>query len=56
MYDGKQEYDYKEELGFVDLPGVFTKLKSNDFEEKLLYQDRDNKSIIKYIKALKYDE
>ena len=56
MYDGKKEYDYKEELGFVELPGVFIKLKSNDFEEKLLYQDRDNKSIIKYIKALKYDE
>ena len=56
-YDGKKEYEYKEELGFVKLPGVFIKIKSNDFEEKLLYKDDKNKSvIIKYIKALKYDE
>lgn len=56
-YDGKKEYDYEEELGFVELPGVFIKPKSNDFEEKLIYKDDKNKSvIIKYIKALKYDE
>ncbi|MBD2773677.1 CRISPR-associated helicase Cas3' [Iningainema tapete] len=53
MYEDKPEYPYNPELGFVELPGVFIKLKTNDFEEKLLCKHTDNKSaIITYTKAL----
>lgn len=57
-FDGKPDYQYNQNLGFIKLPGVFIKLKgnNNDFEEKLLYKDKNNKSvIIKYTKALKND-
>ncbi|BAZ11476.1 putative ATP-dependent RNA helicase [Calothrix sp. NIES-4071] len=57
-FDGKPEYQYNPNLGFVNLPGVFIKLKgkNNNFEEKLLYKDKNNKSvIITYTKALKDD-
>ncbi|MEA5571982.1 CRISPR-associated helicase Cas3' [Calothrix sp. UHCC 0171] len=54
IYDGKQEYDYDEELGFVKLPGIFIKLKSHDFDEKLLCKQSDKKSaIITYTKSVK---
>lgn len=56
MFEGKDEYNYNSELGFVDLPGVFIKLKSKDFDEKLLCQhDTNNKqkvAIITYTKGL----
>lgn len=56
MFDGYQEYKYVPELGFVDLPGVFIKLKTTGFDEKLLCQhDKDDKqksAIITYTKAL----
>jgi CRISPR-associated endonuclease/helicase Cas3 len=52
MYDGKKEYEYDPELGFVDLPGVFIKLRAKGFEEKLLCQHEDKKVIISYTKAL----
>jgi CRISPR-associated endonuclease/helicase Cas3 len=57
-YDGKDEYEYNQDLGFIKLPGVFIKPRVNNneiqFEEKLLYKDSNNKSvIIKYIKALR---
>jgi CRISPR-associated endonuclease/helicase Cas3 len=56
ILDGKTEYPYNPELGFVELPGVFIKLKTNDSDEKLLYKDGDKKSaIITYTKALKTD-
>jgi CRISPR-associated endonuclease/helicase Cas3 len=56
MYDGKRDYPYNPELGFVELPGIFIKLRTNDFDEKLLYKDNDKKSaIITYTKALKTD-
>jgi CRISPR-associated endonuclease/helicase Cas3 len=52
MYDGKDEYNYDQELGFVSLPGVFIKLRAKGFEEKLLCQHEDKKVIISYTKAL----
>lgn len=36
--DGNPKYSYNPELGFVKLPGVFIKLRTNGFDEKLLYQ------------------
>ena len=55
-YDDFQEYPYNQELGFVKLPGVFIKLRTNGFDEKLLYQygsTAQKKSvIITYTKAL----
>lgn len=54
--DGNPEYPYNSELGFVELPGVFIKLRTNGFDEKLLYQygsTAQKKSvIITYTKAL----
>lgn len=53
MFDGKEEYPYNPELGFVELPGVFIKLKTPGFDEKLLYQHTDKQTaIITYTKAL----
>jgi CRISPR-associated endonuclease/helicase Cas3 len=56
MAESGKKYDYTPELGFVDLPGVFIKLKTSGFEEKLLYQHDGNSkqksAIITYIKAL----
>ncbi len=55
IYDGKHEYEYNQDLGFIKLPGVFIKPRrnNNEFEEKLLYKDSNNKSvIIRYTKAL----
>lgn len=56
MFEGKNEYNYNSELGFVDLPGVFIKLKSKDFDEKLLCQhdtnDKQKVAIITYTKGL----
>ncbi|WP_375513645.1 CRISPR-associated helicase Cas3' [uncultured Nostoc sp.] len=55
-FDCKDEYPYNPEFGFVELPGVFIKLKTSDFEEKLLYQHNDKKSsIITYTKSLNTD-
>ena len=55
-YDGFQEYRYNPELGFVELPGIFIKLRTNSFDEKLLYQhdssDRKKSVIITYTKPL----
>jgi CRISPR-associated endonuclease/helicase Cas3 len=56
MYDDKDEYKYDSELGFVDLPGVFIKLKAKGFEEKLLCQHEDKKVIISYTKSLDKEE
>jgi CRISPR-associated endonuclease/helicase Cas3 len=53
MFDGLEEYPYDPELGFVALPGVFIKLKSTGFDEKLLYQQDKQKSVIlTYTRAL----
>ncbi|PSB44630.1 CRISPR-associated helicase Cas3' [Cyanosarcina cf. burmensis CCALA 770] len=54
IYDGKREYSYNPELGFVELPGIFIKLRSTNCDEKLLCKHTDRKSaIITYTKALK---
>jgi CRISPR-associated endonuclease/helicase Cas3 len=53
MFDGLEEYPYDSELGFVALPGVFIKLKPTGFDEKLLYQQDKQKSVIlTYTRAL----
>ncbi|WP_310484735.1 CRISPR-associated helicase Cas3' [Chamaesiphon sp. VAR_48_metabat_403] len=51
------EYSYDPELGFVDLPSIFIKLKTNGSEEKLLYQYTDKSqqkksAIVTYTKSL----
>lgn len=50
------EYIYDPELGFVDLPSIFIKLKTNGAEERLLheYSDRgqQKRAIITYTKSL----
>jgi CRISPR-associated endonuclease/helicase Cas3 len=56
IYESFQEYPYNPELGFVELPGIFIKLRTNNFDEKLLYQhdssDRKKSVIITYTKPL----
>ncbi len=47
------EYNYDEQFGFVDLPKIFIKLRSDGCDEKLLYQDSNRKVIITYTQALK---
>ncbi len=49
--EGK-EYIYNPELGFVDLPGIFTALPAKDTENRLLYQIGNHKAIIHYVKPL----
>lgn len=50
------QYEYKEELGFFELPRVFIRLSSTGFEEKLLCKHRESdgqkSAIITYTKAL----
>jgi CRISPR-associated endonuclease/helicase Cas3 len=51
------EYPYDPELGFVNLPSIFIKLKTNGAEEKLLYQYSDKNqqkksAIVTYTKSL----
>jgi len=59
MYEDKPEYEYNPEFGFVELPGVFIKLKSKGFDEKLLCKHHDKnhqgKAIINYKKSLVTD-
>lgn len=55
--NGNQEYLYNPELGFVELPGVFSKLPPTGFDEKLLYKydssdSRPKSVIITYTKAV----
>lgn len=53
MIDIFQPYHYIPELGFKDLPGVFIKWKSTNYEEKLQYKTIEEKLVvINYIKAL----
>ena len=56
IYDGLKEYSYDPELGFVNLPGIFIRLKMKGFDEKLLYQysekSQQKSVIITYTKAL----
>jgi CRISPR-associated endonuclease/helicase Cas3 len=54
------EYSYNPDLGFVELPGVFIKLKTNGAEERLLYKYKDRTQqkksvIISYVKNLLED-
>lgn len=46
------EYEYSEELGFVDLPKVFSAKWVDGAEVKLKYEEGDRKAIISYIKSL----
>jgi CRISPR-associated endonuclease/helicase Cas3 len=56
MFDGKPDYPYDPELGFLKLPGVFIKLRSKDFDEKLLCQhetgNKQKSAIVTYTRAL----
>ncbi len=46
-------YDYQEEFGFIDLPGVFTKWRPVGFDEKLHCQHSDkNSAVITYTQSL----
>lgn len=50
--EGAKEYIYNPELGFVNLPGIFTGLFSKETENRLLYQTGEYKAIIHYVKPL----
>lgn len=53
--DAKQEYNYEPELGFIDLPGIFIKLKTHNLDEKLLLKQDNSQqksAIITYTKNL----
>lgn len=53
IYDAElEDYQYEESLGFVKLPKIFIKLKTNSADEKLLYLEGDRKAIITYTKSL----
>ncbi|MFM8294975.1 MAG: CRISPR-associated helicase Cas3', partial [Microcystaceae cyanobacterium] len=53
IFDSYEPYSYDEELGFVYLPGVFTKWSPKGNEERLQYKTTEDKSvIITYIKPL----
>ncbi|MFM6527818.1 MAG: hypothetical protein ACKPIB_05900, partial [Dolichospermum sp.] len=56
MYDGKLPYHYDEELGFVELPGIFQRWRTQGFEEKLQYKanetDKKTSAVITYIKSI----
>jgi CRISPR-associated endonuclease/helicase Cas3 len=46
-------YEYQEEFGFIDLPGVFTKWRPVGFDEKLHCQHSDkNSAVITYTQSL----
>jgi len=55
-----EQYEYKEELGFSELPGVFIKLRASGFDEKLLCQHKENdgqkSAIITYTKAMNNEQ
>jgi CRISPR-associated endonuclease/helicase Cas3 len=52
-FDPYEPYLYDEELGFVDLPGVFIKWSPKGNEERLQYKTTEDKSVvITYLKAL----
>jgi len=55
-FDGKLRYEYQEELGFVELPGIFQKCRTKGFEEKLQYKfdetDKKISAVISYIKSM----
>ncbi len=55
-FDGKLGYHYEEELGFVELPGIFQKWRTQGFEEKLQYKfdetDKKISAVISYIKSI----
>ena len=51
----KQEYNYQQELGFLELPGIFIKLKTQNLDEKLLLKQDNSEqhsAIITYTKNL----
>lgn len=55
QYGTSEPYKYDPDIGFVELPGIFTKIRSN-FDEKLLYQPSESQQrksvIITYVKPL----
>jgi CRISPR-associated endonuclease/helicase Cas3 len=55
-FDGKLGYHYEEELGFVELPSVFQKWRTQGFEEKLQYKydetDKKTSAVISFIKSI----
>lgn len=53
--DEKQEYNYQQELGFLELPGIFLKLKTHNLDQKLLLKQDNSEqqsAIITYTKNL----
>jgi len=56
MFDGKLGYHYEEELGFVELPRIFQRWRTQGFEEKLQYKadekDKKTSAVITYIKSI----
>jgi CRISPR-associated endonuclease/helicase Cas3 len=54
-FDAHEPYTYNPEIGFVELPGIFTKIRSN-LDEKLLYQPSESQqgkvAIISYVRPL----
>jgi CRISPR-associated endonuclease/helicase Cas3 len=63
MPDGKEEYKYDSEIGFINLPGVFIKPKSSEkdgFTQRLLYyHDKSTTkkpAVIFYTKALNKED
>lgn len=55
QHGAEKPYEYNPEIGFVELPGVFIKIRSN-LEEKLLYQASEKQQrksvIISYVSPL----
>lgn len=56
MCDGKLPYHYDEELGFVELPGIFQRWRTQGFEERLQYKvdekEKKTSAVISYIKSI----
>ncbi|MCD8488246.1 MAG: CRISPR-associated helicase Cas3' [Desertifilum sp.] len=52
IFEGKQCYEYEEELGFINLPGIFNKWKSSGFDQRLRYDVKNGKgATLTYIKS-----
>ncbi|NET73263.1 MAG: DEAD/DEAH box helicase [Sphaerospermopsis sp. SIO1G2] len=55
-HDGKQGSSYNEEEGFVKLPGVFQRWRTQGFEERLQYKanekDKKTSAVITYTKSI----
>ncbi|MEB3828065.1 CRISPR-associated helicase Cas3' [Phormidium sp. CCY1219] len=48
MPEAQPEYQYQADLGFLELPGVFIKLKPSGLDDKLLYKREKTTAILTY--------